>query len=157
MPRSHESRGRPTIWYDTMGDPSNDPLVLLHGFTGTHRTWGRLAEKLAKGHFLILPDLPGHGRSGVSPSRAAMGIGATSDALAEVITLECGSKKAALLGYSLGGRVALDLACEHQGLLSCLVLEGASPGIDEEAAKEQRRADDEALADEIERQGIEWF
>jgi 2-succinyl-6-hydroxy-2,4-cyclohexadiene-1-carboxylate synthase len=162
MPELRPSDGRPSIWFETRGDTSDDPLVLLHGFTGTHRTWDRLGERLGKKNFLILPDLPGHGRSGVSPSRAEMGIGSTSDAVAEVMGLAMGGRqqqgrKAALLGYSLGGRVALDLACRHQELLSCLVLEGASPGIGRDAEREERRARDDELADEIELRGVEWL
>jgi 2-succinyl-6-hydroxy-2,4-cyclohexadiene-1-carboxylate synthase len=161
MPELQSSDGRPSIWFETRGDRSGDPVVLLHGFTGTHRTWDELAERLAAKHFLILPDLPGHGRSGVSPSRAKMGMVPTSDAVAEVMGLAMGVKgsgrKAALVGYSLGGRVALELACRHQELLSCLILEGASPGIRGDVEREERRAGDDSLADEIERRGIGWF
>src|SRR5271156_1162560 len=149
--------GGASMSYETRGDASNDPLVLLHGFTGTHHTWDQLGERLARARFLILPDLPGHGASGGSPSRAEMSVGATSEAVAEVIRREGGNRKAALLGYSLGGRIALDLACKHQELLSCLVLEGASPGIERAEEREERRRDDDALADEIERRGVEWF
>jgi len=159
MPELSSTGGLPNIWYETKGDSSDAPLVLLHGFTGTHRTWDPLCEWLAKRHFLVLPDLPGHGRSGTAQSKAGMGVGATSDAVAEIIKAAGlgGSRKAALLGYSLGGRVALDLACRHQELLSRLVLEGASPGIERDDDRAERRAKDSALADEIERRGIEWF
>ena len=161
MPELKPRGGAPDLWFETRGDASNDPLLLLHGFTGTHHTWDHLAARLAKRRFLILPDLPGHGRSGVSTSRVEMGIQPTSDALAEVLALAAGrgrsSSSAALLGYSLGGRVALALACRHQELLSCLVLEGASPGIEGEDERARRRASDDALADEIERRGVEWF
>jgi 2-succinyl-6-hydroxy-2,4-cyclohexadiene-1-carboxylate synthase len=160
MPELKSGDGRPSLWFETRGDNSSDPLVLLHGFTGTHHTWDELGERLAEKHLLILPDLPGHGRSGVSPSRAKMGIGPTSDAVAGVIGLamgEKGTRKAALLGYSLGGRVALELACRHQELLSCLILEGASPGIESEVERGARRAKDDSLADEIEVRGVEWF
>jgi 2-succinyl-6-hydroxy-2,4-cyclohexadiene-1-carboxylate synthase len=160
MPELESSDGMPSLWFETRGDSSSDPVVLLHGFTGTHRTWDELGERLAEKHFLILPDLPGHGRSGVSPSRAKMGVGQTSVAVAEVMGLAIGVKgrrKAALLGYSLGGRVALELACRHQELLSCLILEGASPGIENEVERRERRARDDSLADEIEMRGVEWF
>jgi len=160
MPELKSSDGRPSLWFEMRGDRSGDPVVLLHGFTGTHRTWDELGERLSEKHFLILPDLPGHGRSGVSRSRAKMGIGPTSDRVAEVMGLAMGVKgrrKAALLGYSLGGRVALELACRHQERLSCLILEGASPGIQGEVEREERRARDGSLADAIERRGVEWF
>ncbi len=151
--------GRPAIWFETRGDRSKAPAVLLHGFTGTHRSWDFLAERLLKSHFLILPDLPGHGKSGISP-RTAMGVGPTSDAIGEVIKLsrrEGSAKKAAMVGYSLGGRIALDLACKHQELLSRLIVEAASPGIENEGDRERRKAQDGALADEVERKGIQWF
>ena len=158
MPELRASYGRPSLWFDTLGEKSKDPLVLLHGFTGTHRTWDMVTERLAENHLLVLPDLPGHGRSGVSTSRAEMGIAPTSKAVAEVIRLATGGiAKVTLIGYSLGGRVALDLACKHQELLNGLILEGASPGIERGDERGKRRARDEALADEIQRHGIEWF
>jgi 2-succinyl-6-hydroxy-2,4-cyclohexadiene-1-carboxylate synthase len=160
VPELRASGGRPAIWFETKGDRSNDPVVLLHGFSGTHRTWDPLCERLSKDHFLVLPDLPGHGRSGVSPSHVDVGLESTSDAVAEVMRLAMGGappRKAALVGYSLGGRVALDLACRRQELLSSLVLEGTSPGIERDDEREERRGRDDALADEIERRGLEWF
>lgn len=158
MPQLNASDKRPCLWFETKGDRSRDPVILLHGFTGTHRTWDLLGERLSKRHFVIMPDLPGHGRSGVPPSRAEMGIGPTSDAVAEVLRLaQGGGRKAALVGYSLGGRIALHFACRHQELLSCLILEGVSPGIERDEEREERKARDEELADEIERRGVEWF
>ena len=157
MPELKASKGRLGIWYDTFGNRADNPLVLLHGFTGTHHTWDALRERFGVGNLLILPDLPGHGESGVSSSRAEMGVRATSDAVAEVARLASGGRKAALTGYSLGGRIALDLACRHQELLSCLVLEGASPGIERDDERLARRAEDEAMADDIEKRGVEWF
>jgi len=157
VPELKAGDGKPRIWFETRGERSNDPLILLHGFTGTHRTWDALSERLARSHFMILPDLPGHGSSEVSRSKAGMGVGATSEAIAEVARMAIAKRKTALLGYSLGGRVALNLACRHQGVLSCLILEGASPGFERDGEREERRARDGALADEIERRGVEWF
>ncbi len=159
LPMLKRVGGGPAIWFVTRGDRSSSPVVLLHGFTGTHRTWDLLVERLSKTHFVILPDLPGHGKSGVSrPSEMCVGL--TSDAIAEVVRLANHGghgRKAALIGYSLGGRIALDMACKHQELLSCLVLEGTSPGVASPSERAERKASDEALADEIERRGIEWF
>jgi 2-succinyl-6-hydroxy-2,4-cyclohexadiene-1-carboxylate synthase len=157
MPELKGTAGRPSIWYETKGKRSNSPLVLLHGFTGTHRTWDGLSERLAEEHFLIIPDLPGHGKSGISKSREGMGVRATSEAVADLLMTEAGGRKAVLVGYSLGGRVALDLACARQELLGRLVVEGASPGLESSDEREDRRARDDALADEIEARGVGWF
>jgi 2-succinyl-6-hydroxy-2,4-cyclohexadiene-1-carboxylate synthase len=157
MPELKGSGGRPDIWYETRGKRSDPPLVLLHGFTGTHRTWDQLCDKLEEGRFLITPDLPGHGKSGVSESREGMGVRATAEAVAELLVTEAGGRKAALVGYSLGGRVALDLACAREELLSCVIVEGASPGLERGDEREERRARDDALADQIEARGVGWF
>lgn len=157
MPYADGGRGAPRIWFETKGDESRPPVVLLHGFTGTHHTWDALAERLAKTMFVVTPDLPGHGKSGVSRSESSMSVRATGEAILGVIDMTCGSRKAALVGYSLGGRVALDLACRHQGRLSCLVLEGVSPGLEGAEERVERRKLDVALAAEIEKRGLEWF
>lgn len=157
MPELKGAGGRPSVWYETRGKRSDPPLVLLHGFTGTHRTWDGLSERLAEGRFLIMPDLPGHGRSGISESGEGMGVSDTAKAVAELLRTEAAGRKAAVVGYSLGGRVALDLACAREDLLSCLVVEGASPGLERSDEREDRRARDDALADEIEARGVGWF
>ena len=41
------------------------PLVLVHGLGGTIENWRALAPPLAAGHRVLVPDLPGHGRSGL--------------------------------------------------------------------------------------------
>jgi len=131
---------------------------MLHGFTGTHSTWDEPSRSFVEGSFLIIPDLPGHGRSGTS-AEEHMDLASTSEAIALIISLveEETGRKAALLGYSLGGRVALDLALRHQDLVKCLVLEGSSPGIEDDLERAERRRKDEALAKEIEARGIDWF
>jgi 2-succinyl-6-hydroxy-2,4-cyclohexadiene-1-carboxylate synthase len=62
-----------------------------------------------------------------------------------------------LLGYSLGGRVALHVALAAAERVSKLVLESASPGIADPVERAARVASDNALAEQIEQRGIEWF
>ena len=66
-------------------------------------------------------------------------------------------KRAAVLGYSMGGRVALQFALGAPDRLWALVLESASPGIEDGAEREDRVRSDDALADDIERNGIVAF
>jgi 2-succinyl-6-hydroxy-2,4-cyclohexadiene-1-carboxylate synthase len=170
MPGLDVRVSRQRIWSEVVvarGGATKDTLVvLLHGFTGTHRTWDPLRRRLAgEGYAVALPDLPGHGRSrGVASTSTGgpMSIGTASEAIADLISKEAGGgggkrMKVALVGYSLGGRIALDLACKHQELLECLVLEGASPGIESELERRDRRLKDDLLADELELRGIGWF
>jgi 2-succinyl-6-hydroxy-2,4-cyclohexadiene-1-carboxylate synthase len=119
-------------------------LVLLHGFTQTRQSWRRTAQALAGTYRAITPDLPGHGQAQAKT--------ASFDAVtAYVRALEPHT----LVGYSMGGRIALHAAFQLK--LERLVLVGASPGIQDHAEREQRRRADEALATRIEQLGIEAF
>ena len=61
------------------------------------------------------------------------------------------------VGYSMGGRVALHLALDRPDLVERLVLLGATAGIEDDAERAARRAEDEARAREIETGGVEPF
>jgi 2-succinyl-6-hydroxy-2,4-cyclohexadiene-1-carboxylate synthase len=69
--------------------------------------------------------------------------------------LEAVSPGGALVGYSMGGRLALHAALREPGLLGALVLVGVSAGIEERSAREDRRRSDESLAEWMERRSIE--
>ncbi|MGB0128148.1 MAG: 2-succinyl-6-hydroxy-2,4-cyclohexadiene-1-carboxylate synthase [Rhodocyclaceae bacterium] len=135
---------------------AGDPLVLLHGFAGSAQSWENLIPRLATRHQVIAPDLPGHGRTArpAEPARYAMAA-ASADlvALLDSITPE----PVHLLGYSMGGRLALYFALHHPDRVRSLILESASPGLAAAEERRTRQAADEALAERIERQGIGWF
>ena len=152
MPRLHvEGLGLHT---DVTG--TGPPLVLLHGFTGSAGTWSGLTAALAADYTVIAPDLVGHGRSDAPAEveRYRMARAAT-DLVALVRQL--GHERAAWLGYSLGGRTALQLVADHPGAVEALILEGASPGIADAEERAARVRSDEAMAERIERDGVEAF
>ncbi len=134
---------------------SGPALLLLHGFTGSARTWDGFAAAWP-GHTTIAVDLLGHGRSQspADPERYTMSR-SVEDMVALLDRLRI--DEAAVLGYSMGGRIALRLALAAPGRVSALVLESASPGIDDPNEREARLGSDEALADAIDRDGIEAF
>jgi 2-succinyl-6-hydroxy-2,4-cyclohexadiene-1-carboxylate synthase len=68
-----------------------------------------------------------------------------------------GIARVALLGYSMGARVALHTALAAPERVGALILESGSPGIAGEAERAERRAADDALAADIERCGVEAF
>ena len=127
--------------------------MLLHGFTGSHFVWERLCDNLEDEYFIVLPDLPGHGNSaGVSD----MNVDQTSDAILSLLD-DLKLEKVALLGYSLGGRIALNFATRYEERLVGLILESASPGILDMKEREKRRLEDKALAEDARRYGLSWF
>ncbi|MBA3878043.1 MAG: 2-succinyl-6-hydroxy-2,4-cyclohexadiene-1-carboxylate synthase, partial [Anaerolinea sp.] len=135
---------------------SGDPLLLLHGFTGRGTAWGSHAAAFARSFRTIVVDLPGHGRTEIHNDLARIGVERTADDLAAILTrLE--AVPARVLGYSLGARVALRLAVAHPDVVARLVLESPSAGLASAAERLSRRRADAALADALERDGIEAF
>jgi 2-succinyl-6-hydroxy-2,4-cyclohexadiene-1-carboxylate synthase len=135
---------------------SGRPLLLLHGFTGSAATWVPLIGALSPHIRAIAPDLIGHGQSDSPPDAARYSIErCVADLLALLDTLEV--QRADVLGYSMGGRVALQLAAAAPERVGALVLESSSPGLAIASERQARVAADEALADMIERDGLAAF
>ena len=131
---------------------SQKPTVVLHGFTGSATAMAPLTSRLP-GPVLAL-DLPGHGLGPVSDDPADYSMAA---AVAGVVSATDHLEQFALVGYSMGGRVALHVASAHPYRVVALALIGARAGIDDSAERAERIAADESLADRIESEGIEWF
>jgi 2-succinyl-6-hydroxy-2,4-cyclohexadiene-1-carboxylate synthase len=123
------------------------PLVAVHGFTQTHRSWLPIVSRLAEEFRFTLVDAPGHGRSPEVPADLWQG--------AEWLGRAGGA--AGYLGYSMGGRLCLHLALSRPDLVPALVLIGAHPGIVDPEARARRRGDDEAQARRLETEGVSAF
>lgn len=141
---------------DIAGDPANPPILLLHGFTGSHSSWAPLLPALLPYHRLIIPDLPGHGDSFLSSDLDEMTMTVTAHDLKAILQL-LGIQRTGILGYSMGGRLALHTALCNRELVECLILESSTAGIPNFKEQMARRQQDESLADEIESRGLAWF
>ena len=132
-------------------------LVLLHGFTGSAASWGRHLETFASYGFRVIAiDMLGHGQSDAPLDAERYTIEqCQADILAVLSVLGVRKGEATLLGYSMGGRIALYTA--FSSFFRALILESASPGLADPLEREQRRNADERLAANIERDGIEAF
>lgn len=135
---------------------SATPAVLfLHGFTGNGGYWFPVAEAL-RPRRCIMPDLPGHGATSAPLPAEAWGLDRAADALGALLDdMEVG--RCDLVGYSMGGRIALHLALAASARISRLVLVGASPGLASAKERALRIASDEDLSTLLERDGIEAF
>ncbi len=130
-------------------------LLLLHGFTGSGTTWTPHVPAF-EGFTTVTVDLLGHGRSDAPRTADRYEMERCVDDLTSLLDkLEI--ERTAVLGYSMGGRVALQLALAAPDRLWALVLESTSPGIDDDGEREDRVRSDAALADEIEQDGILAF
>lgn len=124
-----------------MGDAR--PVILaLHGFSGRGSDFDALAAALPEYRF-VAPDLPGHGPRPVMP--------ATLSAHLDVVRRAAGDagERPVLLGYSMGGRIALHAALAFPEMFSALVPVGASPGLADAGEREARLRSDAELAARI--------
>jgi naphthoate synthase len=135
---------------------SGTPLLLLHGFTGSSADWAPFLPALGQSFRTIAADLPGHGSSPAPLDPAAYGMAACLRDLTAVLD-RFDVERSTVLGYSMGGRIALALALAHPERVDALVLESASPGIAGAEERVTRAAADEALARRIEQEGVEAF
>jgi pimeloyl-ACP methyl ester carboxylesterase len=107
------SQGRVAYW--VAGDGL--PLFFIHGVGTTGETWFDDLQPLTSSYRLIVPNRRGYGESRESPREW---IGHRDDAAALLASL--GVQRAAVIGYSAGASVALDLALHRPELVSSLVL-----------------------------------
>jgi len=133
-----------------------DPLVLLHGFTGSGESWADVTDQLLHRFRVIRIDLPGHGRTPAPPDPARGTLPLVAGDIAARLR-DLGATPAHLVGYSMGARLALGIALLHPYAVRTLILESGSPGLATEAERAARRALDEALATRIEQNGIVAF
>jgi 2-succinyl-6-hydroxy-2,4-cyclohexadiene-1-carboxylate synthase len=125
-----------------------ESVVLLHGFSGTHRAWDGVAARLHSERYLPRAlDLPGHG-----DATDAHGVGGEAITFAGCVShvLDRAPQRFVLCGYSLGGRVALHVALAAPERVTRLVLVSTTAGIEDASERTQRRASDHRLADELE-------
>ena len=98
-------------------------IVLIHGMAGSSRTWRDVVPLLARSYTVIAPDLPGHGES--AKPMGDYSLGAYASGLRDLIAGALGIEKATLVGQSLGGGVAMQLAYQHPELCERLVVVGS--------------------------------
>jgi 2-succinyl-6-hydroxy-2,4-cyclohexadiene-1-carboxylate synthase len=132
------------------------PLLLLHGFAGSAAIWRPFLPEWARSRRIAAVDLPGHGRTDVprNPARCSME-NVAADLCRLLDRLSIG--RTAVLGYSMGGRLALSLAMLAPERVSALVVESGSPGIADAGERQARARQDGELAARIERDGIGAF
>lgn len=127
-----------------------DRVVLVHGFTQTRRSWAPFVPSLvAEGHEVLAVDAPGHGAT--APEHRDADLPEAARLLGDT------GGRAAYVGYSMGGRLALHLAVQQPALVERLVLVGATAGLDTDDERAARRQADDVLAAALERDGLDTF
>lgn len=108
--------------YVEIGNPKGSPVLLLHGYTDTSRSWSLLAPWLMR-HRLLIPDQRGHGAADV-PSCCYTPTDIAEDARLFLDAMKV--ERAAVVGHSLGSMVAMELAARYPDRVSKVVLVGST-------------------------------
>jgi 2-succinyl-6-hydroxy-2,4-cyclohexadiene-1-carboxylate synthase len=148
-------RACPMLNHELHGTSGKPRVVLLHGFMGGVRDWDGIVPILKNDYCCLLVDLPGHGNS-LDVTDDAYTLPGAAREVAQVMET-AGTAPAAVIGYSMGGRLALYLALHHRHLCSRLVLESATAGMREATARAERQALDKKRAKELEQGEFEEF
>ena len=124
------------------GDPSLPPLIFLHGFLGAKEDWAAMFPFFEKKFYCTALDLPGHGATPYCDGILA----------ALQVRLDA-PLKPVLIGYSMGGRIAMQL----QPFASAVILLSAHPGLTDEKEKEARLKIDLMWGEKLLRLPFEQF
>src|SRR5438874_10354784 len=148
------------------GDPRHPPVILLHGFPESHRTWREVAPRLDDKFFLVMPDQRGFASSDLPQEKDAYKTDLLIDdifALADALGVE----RFALVGHDWGGAVAWGAALRGDPRLTRLgIVNAPHPVIFQKSViedEEQRAASQYVTAfrtpgfeKAVETQGFDW-
>lgn len=132
------------------GKPGYPWLVFLHGFSGDCHEWQTVGASLDDYPRLYL-DLPGHGGSAET---GVAGFAEMSELLMHTVT-SYNILNYWLVGYSLGGRIAMFHACQHPAGLDGVIVEGGHPGLQDTDARQARLIADRRWASRFRSEPLE--
>lgn len=132
------------------------PIVFLHGFTGSGGNWEIVSGMFTDRYKCILIDILGHGKTESINDPDRYKIEKVSK---DIVTLlqYIDIKKFHLIGYSMGGRLAIAITALYAKRILSLTLESSSPGLRTTVERRARKEIDENLAKMIESKGIDLF
>lgn len=129
------------------GNPVLPGILMLHGFLGSGKDWKHYAERLQNEYTCFMPDLPGHGAT-----PAPHDITGTFETIGESLAELAGTIHADplhLVGYSMGGRLALYLTLHYPERFRSAVIISSSPGMKNPGEKARRYESDKRIAERI--------
>ena len=136
-------------------NPEGRLILFLHGFLGDKSDWNAILPAFEDRFRCLAIDLPGHGESQIAVGEPC-GFVETATAVIDLVD-ETGAATFSVVGYSMGGRIALYLSTIYAMRVDALVLESASPGLQSPEERAARRESDEALAHRLESEDLHTF
>ncbi|MBW4634421.1 MAG: 2-succinyl-6-hydroxy-2,4-cyclohexadiene-1-carboxylate synthase [Iphinoe sp. HA4291-MV1] len=136
--------------YSFNGNPGKPLILFLHGFMGNSHEFDEAILLLSDEFYCLTVDLPGHGETKVLSGDECYTMPNTAHAIINLLD-NLNITKCFLVGYSMGGRLALYLTLHFPHRFPKVVLESASPGLLTEAERVERVKRDEQIARKLER------
>jgi len=134
---------------------SGIPLILIHGFTGTNKSFDKLSNFLKQYFKIIKLDMIGHGLSMDKDIKSYSFL--QSIRYIEKIIKELHLKKVNILGYSLGGRLAMQFSIINQHKINKMILCSSSFGIKNKSERISRIKSDEKIITLLRNNNLEKF
>ena len=128
-----------TIFITKDRELNNTPIVFLHGFLGSSKSWKNIRKNINYPSLAI--DIPGHGKSSFNNLNSSYYFKDFSNELYLALS-ELDIKKIHLCGYSMGARLALAFSSIYPKMISTLLLESGTVGLNDREEKEERLAKD---------------
>ena len=144
------------LHYFFRGNKAKPLILFLHGFMGDSNEFNEVISLLSDQFCSLTVDLPGHGKTRVLGGEECYTMSNTADALINLLD-QLNVKKCFLVGYSMGGRLALYLNLHFPHRFSKVVLESASPGLKTQRDRLERTQRDFDLANKLEKSDFSIF
>jgi 2-succinyl-6-hydroxy-2,4-cyclohexadiene-1-carboxylate synthase len=141
--------------WQSFGSPNNPSVLLLHGFLGSSEDWQPVIEQLQTGYHVIAVDLPGHGKSLGLPPVSYTFPGMVNELFQLLRTEKI--HKISIVGYSMGGRIAMYLIHRAPEIWNHAIIIAASPGLSGEERRSARADWQEKQIELIKSQPIDEF
>ena len=143
------------LYSEQQGSKDHPTLVFLHGFLGNRKDWKTTIEHLKNDFHCVTIDLPGHGSSVANVAPLEGGFEHCHQLIKFTLS-SLNITSFCLIGYSLGGRIALDYArSQKDSRLKHLILESCHIGLMDQASKQSRYQFDLTWAEKFSTQSIE--
>ncbi|GAA0763166.1 alpha/beta fold hydrolase [Psychroflexus lacisalsi] len=103
-----------------------ETILLLHGLGSTKADWNMQVDIFSKHYRVIAPDLRGHGNSSKPENRSEYGISLCAEDN-QLLLQELAIKQCVIVGFSMGGAIAFEMAVKHPKLISKLIVVNTAP------------------------------
>ncbi len=146
-----------TLFITKDRDIDSTPIIFIHGFTGSHKSWKAIRDKIKLPSISI--DIPGHGKSTFHDLNEKYFFNDFTNEL-YLFIVKMGFKKVHLCGYSLGGRLGLCFAAKYPELIKSMFIEsstiGMEPGEEKALALENDRKISQLIKTDYQRFICKW-